>query len=164
MPENAELNSLKEQWASQRVPLAVGAFDNSAAIGLEECDPSTASIRELVDALDERMERFGYMNAFKRLHDLLHGLHREYGVIDLAVQERMRDPSLPLARDAEMLIKEWINDATETCGDLEFNESKPDWIESLGVCLESLTSNEPDRWNWALVELRGLPARARCDR
>ncbi len=58
-----------------------------------------------------------------------------------------------------MLINEWINDANETCGDLEFSECKPDWIESLGICLESLTSSEPERWNWALVELRGLPAR-----
>ncbi len=63
MPENAQLKLLIEQLAAQRVPLAVGAFDTNAALGLAEGDPISTSIRELVDALDDRMERFGYMNA-----------------------------------------------------------------------------------------------------
>lgn len=116
------------------------------------------AIQSLVVEIESRMDRFGYMNACKRLHDILHGLHREYGVLDMAVQTRMRDKQ-PLSRGARSLLTDLISDAEETCEGLEFQEQRPEWIDSLKNCLEALTGDEPDAWTGALLELERLPAK-----
>ena len=120
--------------------------------------PATAKIQTLVTAVGKCQSSFGYMNACKRLHDILHGLHREYGVLDMAVQKRMRDPSLPLSRSACSLLKNLISDAKETCQDLASVSQKPAWIETLQVCLQWLEGTNATDWEGALFELGRLPS------
>ncbi len=125
----------------------------------EPPDPIKNAIAALIVQIEQRQQSFGFLNAYKGLHDVLHGLHRAYGVIELAAQTRMRDASQSLSEDATSLIATWIDEANECCDDLEISDSKPDWIESLGLCLEALSGCQTERWDWALVELKGLPAR-----
>jgi len=146
---------------------------NSTAL-IAFCDPllaqangaaqpvSAGALRDAVAAFNDGFQKrnvlFKYLNAYKKLHDVLHDLQSFMPTIADAVAKRTEDPSQPLADDVALFLEDRVEIASESVKDTEFPDRPPGWIARLVTAAEVISGLDVQKMSRQVERLKTLPA------
>jgi len=104
-----------------------------------------SAVRDAVVRFNERFQQrrrqFGYLNAYKRLHDLLHDLHdfqAQIEAVAAAVRRPSDDPPDPMSVTDP--LTDWVQRGRESAQRTEFPNSPPKWIARYERAVGDLTA------------------------
>ncbi len=110
------------------------------------------------DGFQKRNVLFKYLNAYKKLHDVLHDLQSFLPTIADAVAERKADPSRPLADDVALFLEDQVKIASESVQDIEFPDKPPAWIAWLVTAGQVISGSDVKKMSRQVERLKTLPA------
>jgi hypothetical protein len=120
-------------------------------------------LRKAVDAFnngfENRIELFKYINAYKKLHDVLHRLQGFHPTIAAAVEKRKADPGQPLAEDVAFFLDDSVRIADESVQETEFPDKPPDWVHKLATAAEVLKGADLEKMPRQVERLGSLVSR-----
>jgi hypothetical protein len=114
-------------------PSAPGAPGDANAVAL---------VIEFRAVFEQRRLQFGYLNAYKALHDVLHKLQDQQVAIAQAVQRFRAAPTDPLelTRIAAQLEDELVTMAKDSLPNTEFPDEQGEWVKSFENAVRELTA------------------------
>jgi Effector-associated domain 1 len=121
-------------------------------------DALRKAIAAFNDGFQGRNMLFRYLNAYKRLHDVLHDLQSFLPTIADMVAKRTEDPSQPLADDVSIFLEDHIAIAGESVKDIEFPDRPPAWIARLVTAADVINGSEVQKMSRQVERLKTLPA------
>jgi hypothetical protein len=104
----------------------------------------SAKIRDAVirfnDRFQRRQKQFGYLNAYKQLHDVLHELHDLHPQIATMAETARRSPDdLPDPTSITDLLQDWVAEAQRSAKATEFPSNSARWATRFERAAADLT-------------------------
>jgi hypothetical protein len=111
---------------------------------------------KLYKQFKDRTEKFGFLRAYKELHDVLHGLQSYLPTLRTAVAARIAKPDDPQLDDAIADLKDLLDRAQKAAPATEKPDAPPLWIGRFATAVNNLT--DPAKANAAVNRLGQLPS------
>jgi hypothetical protein len=139
-PDNLTFRELAKEFGVTLADPVAGAFHAK--------EPNLALIRDRVTRFNERLKsrqrQFGYLHAYKQLHDSVHDLQDKLVAVRLAIEEVRRQPTdrRNLRRVAIQLLP-LVSKAKQGAASAEFEEDYNPWVNEFAEVIQVLRA-DPD--------------------
>ena len=131
--------------------------------GAEQFDPDRDTdhprrLRQFGNEFHQRREWFGYLNAYKELHELLHNLSGMLRQIANDADRRTKD-STPIPDTTAADLRQWVDDARRWSAQAEFPGAPPlcVWVPRFAAAVEAFLGSDPAAHPTALANIARLP-------
>ncbi|MFL5341423.1 MAG: effector-associated domain EAD1-containing protein [Gemmataceae bacterium] len=129
----------------------------SVAPGALPADAVEAAIGRFANRFRERLPLFGYLNAYKHLHDLLHELSGYLGQLHAEADAR-RTANAAVSAATAAALRRWAAEAVRWWQRTELPNPPRLWIGQLTTAADDFLGADPAKHTRALARLASLPS------
>ncbi len=161
--EERAVELIRVIWEARPNDTRIIALSDEIAAQSDDADHTVSvdSLRKAIgafnDGFEQRNELFGYLDAYKQLHDVLHELQSFNATVAETAVRRKADPSVPIAEDVVFFLRDHAKTARDCVAETEFPGRPLRWIDRLDDAIRDLTGNDIAKMLRAVAILTKLP-------